>query len=1161
VSRGATATVARAGLLLVLAGLALFPAARQAGAAGGPAYAIKATWGDTNLTPGDAKPTTAEGQFAVHVRNTGDSAGAEEALLIADQLPSGVTATAIYWSTDKSAGGTLSSHCSGAGTGEVQCTLPASFVPLLAPTPGLHQEGVAGLFPSGYLPTIFIDVSVSRKAEGEGVNTATVSGGGDSIPASDTDQVRFSPVPSPFGIVPGSFIADVFDAAAPDGAPSRQAGGRPFEFRTSFDFTAKTGVNDGQGGDSSRYITSSGEVRTVEVTLPRGMIGNPEATPKCDPTSFAESGATSSSTACPSDTQVGYLDLSVAEGTRHHGEGAIQDPGLLNRIPIYNLQPPKGVPADFAFNAGGFVQGHIYPILDPSQNYAIKTVSPNISSLLTVRGTEATFWGVPADPAHDKFRYVPGPEGADPAVGASWGSAPIRPLLTNPTDCGFENGGARIRVDAYEHPEQFSSSSEYPDPLDVSGCDDPRFHFDPEIAMQPTDVHAGAPTGLDVHLQVPQQNDEVAQASDLYPASGNVKAIAAPPIKKAVVTLPAGMTISPSAAQGLGSCSLGQIGLGTERPVTCPQSSQYGTLTIHTPILPENAPPKGFIYVAKQNENPFNNFLALYLVIEEPERGILVKIPGRVDLDPRTGQIKTSFDDLPQFPVSEMELSLKGGVRAALVNPSTCGQKTIAAELFTWQDPRTPHLVNSSYAVTQKPDGSPCVNNLGERPFRPGFDAGTVANQAGAYSPFAMRLTRGDDDQELSRVGVTLPAGLAAKFAGVAMCTDVGIARAERRAGAGQGLQEEMDPSCPAASLIGSTDVGAGVGVALSYVPGKVYLAGPYKGAPLSLVVISPAVVGPFDLGVIAVRTALEVNPETAQGSAISDSFPQIFQGIPVRIRDLRFKLDRPDFILNPTSCEEKQIRAHVTGTGGDANSPADDTGADLQERFQAAGCASLGFHPKLALRLFGGTRRGAHPRLQATVTYPKGAYANIGGASVALPKSEFLDQSHIRTVCTRVQFAAKACPAGSIYGHAVAKTPLFDQPLKGPAYLRSSSHKLPDLVIALKGPASQPVEIDLAGRIDSVNGGIRNTFEVVPDAPVKSFTLNLVGGGKKGLLENSRNLCAAPHRATARFTGQNGKRIALRPALRVSCKKKAGQGTRQRGGRPPVSHPGRPSP
>ena len=387
---------------------------------------------------------------------------------------------------------------------------------------------------------------------------------------------------------------------------------------------------------------------------------------------------------------------------------------------------------------------------------------------------------------------------------------------------------------------------------------------------------------------------------------------------------------------------------------------------------------------------------------------------------------------------------------------------------------------------------------------------------------------------------MTLPPGLAAKFAGVTMCPDAGIVKAEGRTAAGDGSLEQIQPSCPESSLLGTTEVGTGVGVPLTWVPGKIYLAGPYRGAPLSMVVISPAVVGPFDLGVIAVRTALAINPETAQGTATTDPFPQIFQGIPVRIRDIRLNLDRPGFTLNPTSCADKRIDAHVTGTGGNVLSTADDTAVDLSTRFQAADCASLGFKPQLAFRLFGGTRRGTFPRLRATVTYPKkGAYANIAGAQVTLPHSEFIENAHFKTICTRVQFAASACPAGSVYGHAVAKTPLFEEPLEGPVYLRSSNHELPDVVAVLKGPASQPVEVDLDGQVDSVHGGIRNTFKVVPDAPVESFTLSLLGG-KKGLFVNSTNLCAKTNRAIAQFTAQNGKRLTLHPALAVSCKKTA---------------------
>jgi hypothetical protein len=997
-----------------------------------------------------------------------------------------------------------------------------------AQPPGEESEALH-LAPTGYLPVMFVEVEVEPGVEGSGANVATVSGGG-APSSSDVDQVPFSSTPASFGLTPGSFKADVYDAAYPFGSPSRTAGDHPFELRVDFDLNARIE----NGGDGTRETMTQGLLKTAEVTLPKGLIGNPEATPKCDPASFAQVGVVGNSTACPSDTQVGYLYIPVINGGLNFGRGGLTNGNdLLSRVALYNLKPPKGKAADFAFNAGGIVIGHIYPELDPAQNYAIKTLTPNISSLLTVRSSEVTVWGVPGDPVHDKFRYYQRLEDGHRANAPF--DAAIRPLLTNPMDCGFGNGGARIRVESYTDPGQFTPVVEYPQPLNVTGCEDPRIRFEPKVSMQPDNAYAGAPTGLDVHFEVPQRNDEAANAEELYAKNGFVKGISTPPMKKAVVTFPEGMTLSPSAAQGLGTCSAAEISLGTNDPVTCPDNSKYGQLVLHTPILPIDQQPVGSIYIAKQGDNPFHNFLSLYLVIQDPERGILVKIPGRVDLDAKTGRIVTTFDDLPQFPVSDMELKLKSGVRAGLVNPTTCGTKTIRAEFFSWAEPTTPHSVDSSFDVTQKPDGSPCVASLAQRPFGPRMEAGTMSNAAGTYSPFAFHLTRSDDDQEFSQVGVKLPEGLTAKFAGVGICAESGIAQAlSRETVAGDGALEQADPSCPASSQIGTTQVGTGVGVPLSWVPGKVYLAGPYDGAPMSIVVISPAVIGPYDLGVITVRTALYVDAETAQGEARTDPFPQIFQGIPVRIRDIRLSLDRPDFTLNPTGCEEKRVVANVTGTGGNVGSTADDTLATLTDRFQAADCASLSFAPKLGLRLFGGTHRSAHPKLQATLKMPKGG-ANIARVAVALPHSEFLDQGHIGTVCTRVQFAKEACPPDSIYGYASAKTPLFDAPLSGPVYMRSSSHKLPDLVAALRGPASQPVEIDLDGRIDSINGGIRTTFELVPDAPVSKFTLTMKGG-KKGLLQNSTELCRKAYRASGKFTAQNGRTRTLHPKLQTSC-------------------------
>ncbi len=1110
-------------LLLGLTALLAAILATPAQAALGPLYDLKATWGDTNLRPGDAKATTAEGQFVLQARNIGDEAGVAD-LVLTDELPGGVTATAIRWRSGEVFEKAV--KCSGIGTGTVKCTLPAAQLPQFAPPPG-QVTGAPYPQPSGYLPTLYIDVSVPKGASGEATNTATLTGGGSAAPVSDTDQVPFSKVPAPFGLVPGSFRADLLDAAYPFGSPSRQAGDHPFELRVGFDVAARTGVNDHPGGDGTRYITSNGQLRTAEVTLPRGVIGNPEATPKCDPADFAKFGVVGGSTACPSNTQVGYLNIFINDGTRNYGAGQLGH-DYATRVPIYNLVPPRGTPADLAFNAGGLVQAHIYFQLDPAQNYAIKSITPNISSLVQVRGSEVTVWGVPGDPAHDRFRYFAGPPGAKPALGAPFGASAIRPLTTNPMDCGFDNGGARVRVDSYNDPGSFTPALEHVDPLNVSGCEDPRFRFEPEIALQPTSRAAGGPTGLDVNLEVPQRDDAVSEAKELYAANGFVKGIATPPMKKAVVTFPEGMTVNPAAAQGLGHCTPEQIGLGTDRPVTCPDSSQYGTLALRTPILPPDAQPEGHIYIASQGDNPFHNFLSLYLVIQEPDRGILVKVPGRVDLDPNTGQITTTFDDLPQFPLAEMQMRLKGGLRAGLVNPQTCGQKTIVARFYSWHDPTTPHTVTSSYAVTHNPDGTRCRDSLAERPFSPELSGGTRNNLAGSFSPLELRLTRTDEDQELSAVQGTAPPGLLASLRGVGRCTDAAIAAAGDPSRSG--IEEQSNPSCPASSLIGTLDAGAGVGQVLTYVQGKVYLAGPYKGAPLSGVAIVPAVAGPFDLGVIVTRAPAHVNPRTGQLRVRSDPLPLIFKGIPVRVRDVQVHLDRHNFTLNPTNCDPFSLTGTLFSSEGKSS--------EASVPFQAAECASLGFKPKLSARLFGGTKRGAHPKFKATFRARPGD-ANVAGAVVTLPRSAFLDQAHIRTICTRVQFAQEACPQGAIYGHAEASTPLLEQPLRGPVYLRSSDNELPDLVADLNGE----IPVEVVGRVDSIRGGIRTTFEAVPDAPVTSFTIAM-RGGRKGLLVNSRDVCERPYRLDARFRAQNDRRAKLRPVLGAKCE---GQGRKDK--------------
>jgi hypothetical protein len=435
----------------------------------------------------------------------------------------------------------------------------------------------------------------------------------------------------------------------------------------------------------------------------------------------------------------------------------------------------------------------------------------------------------------------------------------------------------------------------------------------------------------------------------------------------------------------------------------------------------------------------------------------------------------------------------------------------------------------NGFTLSKAPGGGPCAKTLGARPFAPSFDTNNSNPKGGAFTQFAISSTRNDGNQELKGVDVTLPPGLTAKLAGVRYCPGTALAAAAASSGAAQAAHS----SCPDSSLIGSAAVSAGSGPNPYRTTGKVFLSGPYRGAPLSLAVITPATAGPFDLGSVVVRVALFIDPETARVHAVSDPIPHVFGGALLDIRSINVKLDRPKFSLNPTNCSAFATSGALRGGGSNPLDPAAFSSFAVSSPFKVNGCENLDFKPKLFMRIFGGTRRAKSPKLRAVLVARDGD-ANIGRAAVKLPKPLILEQASLANVCTRVQFAAHDCPKDSIYGFAEATTPLLDGPLKGPVYLRSSSHELPDMVAALNGQ----VDVVLDGRIDSVKGRLRTTFDTVPDVPVSRFVVTIKGGKKRGLLVNSSNLCAKKYKVIARFTGQNGKKANQKPKLRTPCKK-----------------------
>jgi hypothetical protein len=812
------------------------------------------------------------------------------------------------------------------------------------------------------------------------------------------------------------------------------------------------------------------EIRDIITDLPAGLTANPANAPTCPFFTFIASAQFTTNPPCSPESQVGLVKVNLIGETGDE----------VNPVEaLYNLPSPEDEVARLGFIALAF------PItfeidLRSGEDYGVTVQSHQVPDQLKIRGLEVKTWGVPADSSHDTERLTPLESvfcKTPCLVGGSRASELTpQPFTTNPVKCGPTEFG--LEMTAYQLPGQVFSRTATAGA--ITGCE--KVHFDPNLAISPTNRRAGAPTGLEAILEMPQ--DEA------------VNTLGTSPLRDLELVLPPGMTANASSADGLESCSVEQVGFGFAGESNCPSQSKLGSVEITSPPL--RRPIQGGLYL----RTPEPGHLFRFWLVSD-ELGVHLKLPAEVKPDPSTGQLTAIVDESPQLPASKVVLRLNGGPRAPLRNPTSCGTTNASYRMVPWSGSAT------ATGVVPIEINSGC----GPLGFSPRLSAGTASPAAGGHSPFSFEVAREDGEQNLSSLDVSLPQGLTAKLAGVPLCGDAAAATG----------------ACPSGSRIGSVSAAVGAGTLPLWIPqaGKqptaLYLAGPYKGAPFSAVATVPAQAGPFDLGIVTVRSGIYVDRETAQVTVKSDPLPQILEGIPIDYRNVKVDVDREQFTLNPTSCAEKFVSAVVRSISG--------TTATATDRFQAADCASLGFAPKLSLRLQGGTQRSDHPRLRA-VLKAKAGQANIRRIRVALPHSEFLDQAHIRTICTRVQFAADSCPKGAIYGRATVFTPLLDKPLKGNVYLRSSSNQLPDMVLDLRGE----LDVALVGRIDSINGGLRATFDMVPDAPVRKAVLEMKGG-KKGLFVNSVDLCrTSKKRATVDMGGQNGKSMRSRPILAVDC-------------------------
>jgi hypothetical protein len=1056
----------------------LGPAGATAAPAPTPSWSLSLTTFPTNFVPKSSY--SAIGKAGPAYLLVATNVGAERTagtFTVTDTLPSGVSASTVevpfgeFGDQKLQANNTLA--CSTVGQ-VVTCT-----------------GGPPGVGP-GQKVEIIVPLKLASSTSPTVVDDATVSGGG-AAPVSASLETQVTAALPEFSFLEGQEGFGQIATEA-DGSVDTSAGSHPYQLTTKLHFPTSPA-----GTGRPIVNAAGGGVRDVSVTLPEGMVVNPQATTHC-----AEAVLESGPGACPAESQVGVVRAYTAASS---AESAVA-------IPLYNVVAPPGQAAEFGFEIVEGVYVHLGGRVKTDGRYQLVADTNDIPAKVTVAGADVVLWGDPSDATHDAQRGACITKGGMVEETTCPVPRTDTALLTLPSACSNAltvSGEA----DSWEAPTVAVGRLAYL--AGIQGCE--QLPFEPTITIDPQTRVADSPSGLAVDIRVPQDErfrDEVTGEPVLAEAN----------LKDVNVTLPAGLVVNPSAANGRTACSEGQMGYDpgsatySDAPGACPDAAKIGSVEIETPLLDHPLP--GGVYLAQPYENPFGSLLAIYLAVYDPQTGVVIKLGGHVEADEHTGRLTATFDENPQLPFDDLRLTFFDGARGVLRTPETCGTFASSSSLAPWSG-TAPVGSESSFEISGSPAGG-CPSTPAQMPNSPSFSAGTVNPSAGSYSPFVLHLERGDGTQKFGALSVSLPPGLTGKLAGVPYCPEGAIAGASSRSG----RDEQSSPSCPAASEVGTVTVSAGAGSLPYFVTGKAYLAGPYKGDPLSLAIITPAVAGPFDLGTVVVRAALHVDLETAQISVKSDPLPTILKGIPLDLRSIAVDIGRPQFTLNPTSCNPMALGGEAISVNGQA--------APLSNRFQVGGCNGLKFKPKIAIRLKGLTRRAGHPSLSATVTMPKsGANSNIARAQVGLPHSEFLDQGSIGTVCTQAQLKSSSCPKASIYGHAKAWTPLLDKPLEGPIYLGVGyGHKLPDLVADLNGQ----IRILLHGRIDTTKKhGIRNTFEVVPDAPVSRFELTLRGGPKKGLIENSENICLKPQRAAARFVAQNGKVVQLRPSIANDCK------------------------
>jgi hypothetical protein len=1068
----------------------------------------------TNLPPGG------EGTIAVTAFNLGDAPARGESSPITitdDHLPAGLTVTSVKLYAG-----------AGATRGRESCetTLPVSCT---------WSEAI---YPYEALE-LRIRVKVEGASSGER-NEASASGGGaGSVTASG--PIAVGAEPAPFGVESNELAIE-----GEAGRPETQAAAHPFQVTSTIALNQKIQPEEG-GACTETFLhpclAPSELPKDLSVKLPVGLVGNAQAVPQCSEEQFAVKGIAATND-CAADTAVGVANITLN----------VTPLGLVTLpSPIFNLVPSPGEPARFGF----VIEGSLVT-LDTSvrtgEDYGIVVSSNDISELPNIVKAETTFWGVPGDPRHDDARgwsCLQNELKVEETIGSEGAIPPCKPqeeqnppaFLTLPSAC---TGPLQTSLEAVSWTKPEAGLVYTPStPMEsLDGCN--KVPFSAGIEVAPDLQQASTATGLTVDVHVPQQ------------ASVNSNGIAAgSDVKTIKVTLPEGVTLNPSGANGLEACSEGEIGYrpavstsedkyftATMPSPFCPDASKVGKVKITTPLL--GHPLEGAVYLATQNENPFGSLVAIYIVAEDPISGVLVKLPGEISLDEHTGRITTTFADNPELPFEDALLEFYGGERAPLSTPTHCGTYTTEATFTPWSG-NAPVTSTSSFNITSGPNGTACPGPA--LPFSPSLTGGMTNINAGAFSPLTATIGREDGQQNINQVQLKMPPGLSGILSGVPLC-------GEAQANAG---------TCGEASKIGSTIVSVGLGGdPYSVTGGRVYLTGPYQGAPFGLSIVNPAVAGPFNLGNVVVRAKIEVNPTTAALTVTTNSeaegyaIPHILQGIPLQIKHINVTIERPGFTFNPTNCTPASITGSVGSFEGASSA--------VSVPFQVTNCATLKFAPKFAVSTPGHTSKADGAGLTAKLSYPvaaQGTQADIKAVKVDLPKQLPSRLTTLQKACTSKQFETNPanCPKASKIGFAKVSTPLLPVPLEGPAiFVSHGGEAFPTLTMVLQGYG---VTVDLVGTTYISHAGITSTtFKTVPDVPFNTFELTLGQGPYSALAANLPNkdhgdFCGQSLAMPTAFVAQNGLEIHESTKLSVSgcpkakkagkSKKKKGKGTKKK--------------